>query len=514
MLPLSRRWLPRANGRARLRALPAWAQLLGLGGLSVGVIWLGLLRPYSLSALRLIPLRSIPKLTQGEPLAQAGFVLTVAALSGLYYLAWRVCRSAGRDPAASRPAGLALAGSLLALNAAMLWLYPIGAADIFDNILRGRITAVHGGNVFYETPRDYPGDAFRYYVAWPHSTSAYGPVWELLASGASRVAGDDQLTNVLVFKLLGVGFYAGSAGLAALILRCRAPERVLQGVCLFAWNPVVIYETAGNGHNDITVAFFILLAVWALLSRRFTVAVLALLAGALVKYIPALLLPIAVAYGLRGLANWRARARYLATAGLAGAALVVVTFAPFWRGGDVLALERRTTLFTTSLPALAQAHLEMWLGLEPSQQVTAKLATALAVAAAGWQAWRVWRDPRWLRPVQAMAQVLLVYLLWACLWFQSWYAVWPLALAALLPEGAVGRTIVLLSYAAAWKTIIFDFLLYRGGPLPPRLWRETVLGPATLGLVWLYVGYRIARRGWRERRQTGAAIQTPTGAAA
>jgi hypothetical protein len=70
-----------------------------------------------------------------------------------------------------------------------------------------------------------------------------------------------------------------------------------------------------------------------------------------------------------------------------------------------------------------------------------------------------------------------------------------LALAALLPEGGLARTTVLLSYASLWKPIVFC-LLYLGGKLPPRLWRETWLGPATLGVVWLYVGYLRLKQQW------------------
>lgn len=499
MLPLHPSQPAWAWRKPRLLALPAWLQLSLLGALSVGIAWLGLVRPYNLFALLLAPLRSLPKLTDGQPLAQAGFVVTLAALSGLYYLAWRVCRSVGRDPAARRPAWLALAGSLLALNALLVWLYPIGAADIFDNISRGRITAVHGGNPFYDTPRDFPADRYRFYAGWPNFTSAYGPLWELMAAGASRLAGDDRLANVLVFKALGLAFYAGSVALVALILRARSPSRSLQGVCLFAWNPVVIYETAGNGHNDIVVAFFILAAVWALSSRRFTTALLALICGALVKFVPAVLLPIALAYSLRELPGRLARLRYLAASLVLGAALIVSTMAPFWRGGDLLALERRSTLFTTSLPALVQVNLAPMLGVPVSQRLVANVAAMLLVAAAMRQAWRAWSEPGWLAPVRAFCLVLLFYLMFACLWFQPWYTVWVLALAAVLPEGVEGRTVVLLSYAAAWKTIIFDFFLYRGGPLPPVIWRETWLGPATLGVAWLYVAYRILRRGWLDR---------------
>ncbi len=484
---------------ARRLSLPPWLALSLLGLASVAVLWLGLVQRYSLFALPVLAQRTIPKLTKGDPVAQAGFVLTLAALSALYYLAWRVCRSAGSAPDRRR-IWLALLGSLLALNVMMLCLYPIGAADVFDNIMRGRITAVLGGNPFYDTPRAYPSDAFRYFVAWTDTTSAYGPLWEMLAAGASRLAGDDRLTNVLVFKLLGLSFYAGSVGLVALILRRRAPSRVLQGVCLFAWNPVVIYETAGNAHNDIVVAFLILLGIWALQQRWFTTAVLALLGGALVKYIPALLLPVALVYGCRQLPPGRARWRFLLATTAAGAVLVVVCVAPFWRGGDMFALARRTTLFTASLPAVVQANLEPALGGPVSQSAVAAVAALLTVAAVGWHTWRTWRAPEPLAPIRAATHVLLFYLLFACLWFQPWYTIWPLALAALLPEGAVARTVVLLSYAAAWKTIVFDFFLYQGGPLPPLAWRESLLGPATLGVVWLYVGYRLVRPGARARR--------------
>jgi len=287
-----------------------------------------------------------------------------------------------------------------------------------------------------------------------------------------------------------------------------APERALQGVCLFAWNPLVIYETAGNGHNDIVMVFFILLGVWALLRGRFTSAALALVAGALIKFIPMLLLPVALAAGLRALPTLRSRLYYSFITGVACVVLIAASFAPFWRGGDILGLQRRASLFTTSLPAVVQAQLEPSLGAEVSQRIVARVAALLMGAVVLLQAWRTWRRPGWLTPVRASAHILLFYLLFTCLWFQPWYALWPLALAAILPEGATARLAVLLSYAALWKTIVFDYFLYRGGPLPPRVWRESLLGPATLGLAWLYGGYaamvdfRLRIADWKSRPQS------------
>jgi len=448
----------------------------------------GLLLPYSLFSLGLKPLLGIAKLTRGEPIAQANFVLTFAALSALYYLAWRLCR--GLQP---RAMWIVLLSGAVVLNLAMLWLYPIGAADIFDNISRGRITAVHGGNPFYSVPKEYP-DRFLPYVAWPKTRSAYGPLWELMAAGTSRLVGDDKLANVLGFKLLGLIFYTGCIALIAATLNRHAPDRALQGVCLFALNPLVIYETAGNGHNDITMAFFIMLGMWTLTRHRFTLAALVFTAGALVKFIPLLLLPIAVAAALRALPSLRNRIYYLLITFFVCATLIVVCYAPFWRGSDPLSLERRESLFTASFPALVQVHLEGALGVGQSRLVVSRVALALTSLVVAAAMWRTWVEKDWLAPIRASTFVLLFYLLFTCLWFQSWYTLWPLALAAILPEGETGRIAVLLSYSALWKTIIFDYFIYRGGPLPPRIWRESWLGPATLGVPWFYGAYAFARK--------------------
>jgi hypothetical protein len=474
--------------RASRLAARRWLMVLGLCGASVLVYWVGLILPYNLFALMLKPLVDIAKLTRGQPVAQAGFVLTFATLSALYYSTWRMCR--GPQP---RAVWVVVLGSLLVINLSMLWLYPVGAADLFDNIVRGRITARYGGNPFYLIPREVRHDPFFRYVAWPDATSAYGPGWEMLAAGLSRLAGDTPLANVLAFKVFGLVCYSGCVALIVRILQRHAPERVLQGVCLFACNPLVIYETAGNGHNDIVMVFFMLWGLDWLLQRRFTRAALALTAGALIKFLPVLLLPVALAHGLRALPTWRSRVRWLLGKSAVCAALVVVGYAPFWRGGDILAWGRRETLFTASLPAVIQVHLQETLGLGSSQRLVSREALLLVGMVVLAQTRQAWRHGGWLGPVRAFTFILLFYLLVAALWFQPWYTLWPLALAAILPEGVMGRTAVLLSYAALWKAIIFDFILVRMGSLPPLLWRETWLGPATLGIVWLYSAYALIR---------------------
>jgi hypothetical protein len=101
-----------------------------------------------------------------------------------------------------------------------------------------------------------------------------------------------------------------------------------------------------------------------------------------------------------------------------------------------------------------------------------------------------------MRAARASTAVLLFYLLAACLWYQSWYTLWPLGLAVLLPDGPLVTSAIVLSAAGIWKPIYFDFFLDRS-ILPPRAQRETWLGPMVLGVNWLFAGTTVVRLGWR-----------------
>jgi hypothetical protein len=87
--------------------------------------------------------------------------------------------------------------------------------------------------------------------------------------------------------------------------------------------------------------------------------------------------------------------------------------------------------------------------------------------------------------------ILLFYLLLACTWFQQWYALWPLALAVLLPPGpSVYLTLILGGYTLLAKHVIFGPLIYRLHPFP-REWREIWFGPTVLGIPWLYAFFAL-----------------------
>lgn len=474
--------------------------LAGLAGLNLA-IYLGVfVLRYNLFAWYQYPRLSLRPFAQDNPLTVVALVWAFLVQGGLYWLGWRLALQVR-----GRAAWLVVLGGTAAFCLALLFLYPIDAVDIFENIMHARISSVYGANPFLDVAQQFPADPFYPYLVWRSIPSAYGPLWEMLAAGVARLAGNDIIANVLAFKMLNGLFFAISLGLVALILRRTAPERALAGVVLLAWNPVVLYETIGNGHNDIVMAVWLLAAAWAIISRRYTLGILALVVGALVKFIPLLLIPVAGLIAFRSLSNTRARLHFLAITTLSAAALVVLAYGPYWRGLESLAVVRRAEFFTASLPAVIYAWLQLKWGLDATWEIGLAAAgiTALFV---WWQSDQAGRDRSWLNFSRAAFKILIFYLLVTCLWFQQWYAVWPLTIAALLPPGPLPRLAVLFSFAAMSKHLIFGPLLFWGQPPPPRLWAELFFGPAVLMIPWLYVGLAL----WLGR-QTKAPKDHPRG---
>ena len=444
------------------------------------------------------PLFDLYQYARIDPFILFKLVVAFIALGGLYWLGWRAALRAH-----DRRAWLIVLGGAGLCGAALLLMYPYDAADLFDNIMHGRMISVYSANPFQKIASDFASDPFYRYTAWRYVVSAYGPLWESLAGLVTRLAGDGLIANVIAFKLVLGGFWAGSIVLIGLIVRRIAPDRALAAVVLFAWNPIGLYETLGQGHNDIVLVFWMLLAAWLLIERRYAPAVVALIVGALFKYIPLLLVPAALLVAWRDLTHLLARFKFLALTTLMCGVLIVVAYAPFWRGIDTLNIGRRAHLFTTSLPAAIYVSLVPTRGAEKAGNEVALVAAGLTAIFALVQGLRAWRDRSALSFTGSAFYVLMFYLLMTCLWFQQWYAIWLLGFAALLSPGRTARLGALFSYTAQTKPLIFAPLFLWVRPLPPVGARETWLGPLVMSIAWAYVAYAIftSIKRWRGKRR-------------
>jgi alpha-1,6-mannosyltransferase len=253
-----------------------------------------------------------------------------------------------------------------------------------------------------------------------------------------------HLLNALLVDRIAAGAGLARPGVAALA---------------YGWNPLLLYETAGNGHNDIVMLTALLLAFWLLLPRRpGGLALPSVTLAVLAKYVAALWLPVFLFAWLPVQVRER-RWRAVLASGAICAGLVVACFAPFWGDGDALAgVSRQSNLYTTSLASWVIALLterRLMIG----RGVLLELIRLAAFTIVGLTLLIARPRPGDLRSlVRAIFDVSLVYLLVGALWFQPWYLV-PLVGLAPLVQG--WRRAVAIIYAlGATGSYVFYFYIW------------------------------------------------------
>jgi alpha-1,6-mannosyltransferase len=406
--------------------------------------------PFPLERYAAVPLQDLGKLTRYGMEAALAYAAAVLLLFALYYAGYLVVR---RWPAAALPEILLVFP--VAFAVALAQVYPILAADIFGYIAHARVWTVHGANPFLTPAAAFPADPFLPLTAWPDEPSTYGPAWLLLSAPVALFGGDDLLRNLLGFKALVLVFLALDVWLVHAILRHWRPAVAPLGVYLLAWNPLVQLDVAANGHNDVVMAFFVLLAVWALVRGWVGLVLPALTLGALIKFTPAVLLPLAAVYLVRRAGRSGRRWALLAGSVLASGALAVLFYAPFWAGPASVGFLRRGDLFTASLGNLLRLLAQPALGNNAASlaRLVGYGAFAVAMLLLVPRAWRGREGA-----VSAFYIAIFAFILFATLWFQSWYVLWLLPLAALLPARGLQDRAILLSFGALASYEVFIFV--------------------------------------------------------
>lgn len=431
---------------------------------------------------------------QGKP-AYLRLSLAFIAVWVLYLIGYRISLKVGTDRNQSdwkRGAWIIVLAGMLLFILIFLFVAPFDAADIYDNILHGRILGIYHANPFEQVIANYPHDPFYEYAAWKQATSAYGPFWESLAGLTARLVDHGIIANVLAFKILPGVFHLAGVALVALFLKRKAPEQALSGVLLLGWNPMMLYETWGNGHNDTAMAFWFLLAAWWILQRRYTLAALSLLAGTLMKYIPILLVPAVLLIAWRNLRSPGARLIYLARTGALAIVITLAAYYPFWNGFNSFSIGRRMNMFTTSIPAVAYRLLNLVLRMDKSAQLVSLAALGLLAIFVIFQSFHPGNPSQDFS--NTTFNILAFYLMVTCLWFQQWYSIWLVCLAPLVSPRSRNLALV-FSFWVVSRQLVF-------GPLyiPTMYWHpetyarlQPLLASTVLGVPWLYTLFILVR---------------------
>lgn len=366
------------------------------------------------------------------------YVLTVAVLFALYGLAlWMLTRrgrwvgvvGTGRR---GIPELWPVLGAAVLFSATLVPTHPLSSTDLFNYMAGARIAWVHHDNPLTVPPLAYPQDPFVALVLnWRDLPSPYGPLWTLASALPLALGGGQPLATVIAFKATATAFLLGTGLLAAAVAGRLRPGSGPLALLALTWNPLAVWHAAGNGHNDTVMVFFLALAAFLLVRALPGPALVALTASALVKFATLLLVPLAAVWWwragrtppLKDLAPWLA----------ACALLVVLTYAPFWQGGDTFrAALDEGSYFTVSLPAVLRGALIHVSRVDVAEAVAAWSGRALFLAAYGALVWRL--PGRETEPLLVAAALALgAYLLFAATYFAPWYVLWPLTLAVMTP---------------------------------------------------------------------------------
>jgi alpha-1,6-mannosyltransferase len=421
----------------------------------------------SLAALTLLGASYRPVLAQGpilDPVAMAK-VTGLVCLGGMLYLgavAIVLTRSLPR-----RTLWIILACAVL-MRCVLLATPPSLSTDIYRYVWDGRVQAA-GINPYRYVPAAPELAALRDEDIYPHinrpagATTIYPPVAEAVFF----------LVNLTGAGLAGMKVVMTAfEGLAIVVLLYLLPRAGLprERVLIYAWNPVAVWEIAGNSHVDAVAIGFMALALLARAHRRPALIGIALAAATLVKLLPVCLFP-----ALWQRWDWRMPLAFIATVVLAylpylGAGERVVGYLPGYvaeEGMDsgtayypLFLLSRVTMLppwagaayILAGLVVLAVLALRIMLRERP---LGAETAPAAAIA--------TYRDCL----VLSTAVVVLLNL------NHPWYFLWLLMFACFVPSAAVlclsiasfllylayydpGRVAQGLMYGAFWVLLLIE----------------------------------------------------------
>ncbi len=241
----------------------------------------------------------------GTPERKDAFVALLAVAASLYLYAVSLVR---RPAPPARAVWLVL-GVAAMLRLCVLFAPPILSTDVFRYVWDGRVQAA-GINPYLYVPSDPALAALRDDDVYPRinridsARTIYAPTAELVFAAIGRIA-----PGVFATKAAIVGFEV----LAVLcLLRLLAIARLpASRVLIYAWNPLVIWAFAGNGHVDAVAIGLLALAMLLRARGRDGVAGAVFATCVLVKFLPLVVAP----------ALWRGRWRVAVAAALATIAL-------------------------------------------------------------------------------------------------------------------------------------------------------------------------------------------------
>ncbi|HJT57403.1 MAG TPA: hypothetical protein VJ761_12965 [Ktedonobacteraceae bacterium] len=399
--------------------------------------------------------------------------------------------------------GAVLAGAIYLVTPGVL------AHDIEAYAGYSRLLAVYHANPYFVTLSAFPRDPVTPTDVWAAVPSAYGPIWMVICAVLGWLLKQPTPeAYVIGCRVFALAMHLLNIWLVSrtLYIMGRSPRIRALRMLLYGWSPLVLLESAQNGHDDVFMLTFVLLGILLLAranqrgellhARGYLAPILAFTLAALVKY-P--ILPVLAAYLLlllcmtlrptaassliwrEALANWRLAVRPLGWACLASIALVLAFYVPFWLGHSPNAVIKS---FSDNPVATWAENSYMrsvinWLHVHPEQKdnpllmflswrqvwdVIEYIAIALCLF---FGVRRLWVTPT-VETFLTIALATMCIVLLLTPWFFTWYGTWIVGLAVVCLPARRNRVV--------WAFFILA-LTFSYSTLSLYLFNHDLLGP-------------------------------------
>jgi hypothetical protein len=223
------------------------------------------------------------------------FIIVLALQFSLFLVACYVVLRDGKARGVEGRA-LKLTGLLLVLIFAAIFRLqlvsqpPYLSSDVYRYIWDGRVQAT-GINPYRYIPADSALEDLRDEAIYPlinrreFAHTIYPPAAQAMFFGVHLVTG----SSVIGFKA-AMSLFDLAAAVAIMLALARSGSDSSRAL-LFAWHPLIVWESAHSGHVEAAAVAFLAAALLAWTYRKPTLVGVALALATLVKFYPALLIP-------------------------------------------------------------------------------------------------------------------------------------------------------------------------------------------------------------------------------
>lgn len=181
--------------------------------------------------------------------------------------------------------------SVLINTIILVFAYPFLSSDLFNYLFDAKIILNYHASPYTHRALDFPSDEWLRFMRWIHRYSPYGPLWLGISTIPAFLGFGKFILNLFTFKIFIGSFHLVNTYLIYKILQKINPKFLLFGTSFYALNPLFLIEGIANAHNDIVLAAFLLGTTYFLIVGKTKLAIIALAAGMLIKYLSVLTIP-------------------------------------------------------------------------------------------------------------------------------------------------------------------------------------------------------------------------------